>query len=229
LRRYQLNFDTSKTLGGIGAILMLVGIIPVVSFYGILEFVGAILILVALKGLSDYYQSVGIFKNALYGIIVGIVGAIVALVVAIAAILPNITPLLMEIYPGWDGNWASLQNMDPNTNAFNPTTFDPSSLISLAMGVIGILVIVWIVAIIGTFFIRRSLKQINEKSGVGLFGTAGLMLLIGAVLIIAFGFGAILMWIGILLLAIAFFQLKPTTSMDQPGAYAPPPPPPTPI
>jgi uncharacterized membrane protein len=58
---------------------------------------------------------------------------------------------------------------------------------------------------------------------LGLFSTAGLLLLIGAVLIIAFGLGAILMWIAVLLLAIAFFQIKP--QIEQPVAASQYPPP----
>jgi uncharacterized membrane protein len=54
----------------------------------------------------------------------------------------------------------------------------------------------------------RALGTLSTKSGVGLFSTAGLLLLIGAVLIVLFGIGLILIWISALLLAIAFFQLR---------------------
>ena len=221
-----MNFDTSKTLGGIGAILMFIGIIPFISYYGILEFVGAILILVALYGLSGYYQNSGIFSNALYGIIAGIVGVILAVVITFTVILTTIRPFLMQLFPGWDGNWASLQNLTPDPNIFTSGNFDPSAFVPLAVGIVGILAILWIFAIIGTFLIRRSLKQVSDKSTVGLFGTSGLLLLIGAFLTII-GIGVILMWVAALLLAIAFFQLKPMRQMEQPPYYSPPPPPTT--
>ena len=47
-----MTLESSKTLGGIGAILMFVGIFPFISYYGIVEIVGAVLILVGLHGLA---------------------------------------------------------------------------------------------------------------------------------------------------------------------------------
>jgi uncharacterized membrane protein len=63
---------------------------------------------------------------------------------------------------------------------------------------------------------------VKDKTNVGLFGTAGVLLFIGAILIIAVGFGFLLMWIAILLLAIAFFTIK---TPAQPMSSAMPPPP----
>jgi uncharacterized membrane protein len=212
-----MTLESSKTLGGIGAILMFVGIIPYISYFGIVELIGAILVLVSLYGLGNYYHESGIFKNALYGIVAGIVGVVIAVAIAFTVVLANITDLIYQVFPGWNGDWTSLQGMTPDPNAF---IGDISALIPFVIGAIAILVIVWLSAIIATFFIRRSFKQVTTKSTVGLFGTAGLLLLIGAFLtIIAIGF--ILMWIAMLILAIAFFQLKP-------GQEAVPPPP-TPV
>jgi uncharacterized membrane protein len=90
--------------------------------------------------------------------------------------------------------------------------------------VIVVLAVIWIFAVISAFFVRRSLKQVSEKSNVGSFGTAGILLLIGAFLIILFGLGLLLMWIAALILAISFFTLKPH---EQPIATSISPPPPT--
>jgi uncharacterized membrane protein len=38
-----MQIETSKTLGGVGAILMFLGVIPFISYYGIIELVGLIL------------------------------------------------------------------------------------------------------------------------------------------------------------------------------------------
>lgn len=214
-----MNYETNKILGGIGAILMFIGIIPLVSYYGIIELVGAVLVLFALYGLSGHFHDSSIFKNALIGIFAVIIGVVVSIVVAITVILANISGFLHQVYPGWDGSWSSLQGLTPDTSQFT-ANFDFSTLIPVVAGIIGILVIMWVFAIIGTFFIRRSLKQVSAKSGVGLFGTAGTLLLAGAFLIIV-GLGLILMWIAALLLAIAFFQLKKAEPI--PPSYAPPP------
>jgi hypothetical protein len=139
-------------------------------------------------------------KKRLYGIIAGIVGV----VIGIALILPNLTDFLMKVYPSWNGDLTtitSLSGMIPNTNIgvgdFIP--FITAAILAIA--------ILWVFAIIATFFVRRSLKQLSVKTNVGLFSTAGVLLLIGAVLIIV-GLGLLLMWIGVLILAIAFFRIR---------------------
>jgi uncharacterized membrane protein len=200
--------ESSKTLGGIGAILMFIGIFPYISYYGIAELIGAILVLTALYSLGNYYRDSGIFNNALYGIMAGIVGVVSAVAIGLAIVLPNIKDFLMTIFPSWNGDWStisSLSGMTPNTS--NIGIGDVIPFISAA---IVIFVILWIFAIIATFFVRRSLVRLSAKTNVGLFSTAGLLLLIGAFLIIVVGLGLILMWVAALILAIAFFNLKPT-------------------
>lgn len=196
-----MTFETSKTLGGIGAILMFIGIFPIINYYGIAEIIGAILVLVALHGLAGYYKESGIFSNALYGILAGIVGVVIAAVAAVVTVLTSLADLLKQIYPSWNGDWSTLQGMTPDVS-----NLDPSAIYPLIAGMLVILVIVWVFAIIAAFFIWRSLKHISNKSTVGLFGTAGILLLVGAVIPLI---GLILMWISELLLAIAFFTLKP--------------------
>jgi uncharacterized membrane protein len=202
-----MTLETSKIVGGIGAILMFIGIIPFVSYFGILELIGLILVLVGLYGLGNYYRESGIFRNALYGVAAGIVGVVVTVVAVLAVVLSNITDFITQLYPGWNGDWASLQGMTPNTS-----NLDPAALFPFIAGILVVFVVLWVFAIIATFFMRRSLKQVSDKSTVGLFGTAGLLLLIGAFLAIVL-IGFILMWVAALLIAIAFFQLKPGESI----------------
>ena len=202
-----MTFESSKTLGGIGALLMFIGVLPYINYFGIIPLIGAILVLVALHGFASIYKESGIFDNALYGIIAGIVGVVLSIAIGIAIVLPNIKDFLMKLYPTWNGDWStitSLSGMAPNTN--NIALGDVIPFISAA---IVIIVILWVFAIIATFLYRRSLKQLSAKTNVGLFSTTGMLLLIGAVLIIAFGFGLLLLWIATLILAIAFFTMKP--------------------
>ena len=72
------------------------------------------------------------------------------------------------------------------------------------------LIILFVTVIISMYFARKSMDQLSTKSGVGLFGTAGLLMLIGAVLTIAVGIGLIIIWIGLILATVAFFQMKKT-------------------
>ncbi|MEM2103401.1 MAG: hypothetical protein QW717_00745 [Candidatus Bathyarchaeia archaeon] len=71
-----MSVESSKTLGGVGALLMVVGFAGFFwTFYsGFLLVVGAILVLIALKGLADQYGESGIFNNALYGFLTVIAG-----------------------------------------------------------------------------------------------------------------------------------------------------------
>jgi len=196
-----MNLESSKTLGGIGAILMFIGVLPTINFMGIMEIVGLILVLFALRNLANSYREGGIFKNAIYGVAVAVVGAIIVGVLAVAVVLSNIKDLVTQLYPGWNGDWSTLQGMTVNT-----TNFDPTNIFPLIGGLLVVLVIAWVFVIIASFFIYRSLKQVSNKSNLGLFGTAGLILLIGAIIPLI---GLILMWVSALILAIAFFTLKP--------------------
>jgi uncharacterized membrane protein len=225
-----MNFETTKTLGGIGALLLFVAVIAgflVPYSVLILGAIGLILVLVALHSLADYYHDHSIFSNALYSFVAVIVGVITAVGVIVGTVLINYDKLrafIYQIYPGWNGDWSSLQTMTPDTNAIQSGNIDYSVIVPILIGILAFAVIVWVFAIIATFFIRKSLKTVSDKSTVGLFGTAGLLMLIGAVLIIALGLGILLVWIGTLILAIAFFQLSPLSSAPvYEEAQAPPP------
>ncbi len=222
-----MNLESSKNLGGIGAILILVGSLVTSYTFGILDLIGVILVFIALNGLADYYHERGIFTNAIYSLVAGIVGVVVAAAAALYIIFDTtiLTNLLRNIYPTWNGSWStisSLRGMTPVTS--NITTSDVTSALG---AVFLVLVILWVFAIVAAFFARRSLKTLSAKASVHLFSTAGLLLIIGAFLTIIF-IGAILMWIAALLIAIGFFQIKPQP--EQPVATATPPPPtPTPV
>jgi uncharacterized membrane protein len=220
-----VTFVTSKNLSGLGAILLVIAAVmiiflPVATL--IVGAAGAIMLLIGLHGLAGYYKERGIFNNGLISFLVVVIGGIIATVVVLYVVLANITPLLHEIYPGWNGDWASLQNMTPDTSALQSGNFDVSVFMPMLLGILAVFVLVWIVAIIAGVFIRQSLNKIKDKSNVNMFGTAGIVVLIGAFLgIIVIGY--VIMVIGILLAAIAFFQLRPIPPTVESTVYAPPP------
>jgi uncharacterized membrane protein len=210
-----MTLESSKTLGGIGALLMFIGVFPFISYFGIIPLVGAILVLIALYGFARIYKENGIFDNALYGIIAGIVGVVSSIAVGIAIVLPNIKDFLLKLYPSWNGDWSTISSfsgMTPNTS-----NIDFGDVIPFISAAIVIIVVFWVFAILATFLYRRSLKQLSARTNMGLFSTAGLLLLIGAVLIIVVGLGLILMWIATLILAIAFFRIKPQETQPPAG------------
>jgi uncharacterized membrane protein len=195
-----MDMTTSKYLGGIGALLIFIGILPQINAFGVLPLVGIILVLAALYGLADAYKERGIFNNALYGSIIGIAG--VAIIVAV--IFLTLVSFLQTIFPSWNGDWTTLQNINPadvatniNLNTVGP--FIASFLIAL--------VLLFLIAIAVAFFYRKSYNLLASKTGTGLFRTAGTLLLVGAIFTIII-LGLILIWISMLLLAIAFFSMR---------------------
>ena len=96
-----MTLETNKTLGGVGALLMV--ITPVAGyagglFTGILWLVGLILVLIAMKGLADHYSEGGIFNNTLYGVVLTIVGV----AAFIATIIIAAGSFLMEFGTDWE-------------------------------------------------------------------------------------------------------------------------------
>ena len=216
-----MSLESSKTLGGVGAILILVGSLVTTYTFGVLTLIGVILVFIALNGLANYYKERGIFTNAIYSLVAGIVGVVVAASAALYIIFDTtiLTSLLQKLYPSWNGSWStisSLRGMTPITS--NITASDVTSVLG---AVFLVLVVLWVFAIVAAFFARRSLKTLSSKASVGLFSTAALLLIIGAVLTIIF-IGAILMWIAVLLIAIAFFQIKPQPEQPMTTSTSPP-------
>jgi len=211
-----MSIENSKILGGVGALLMFIGILPYINYFGVIELVGLILVMVALYNLASHYREGGIFNNALYGLIIGIVGGVISIATVVIMVLTSLTDFLHTIFPDWNGDWSALSGLTPNTSNL---TLD--NIMPLLTGIFVAFIILWVFFIITAFFIRRSLVTLSVKSGVGLFSTAGLLLLIGAVLIILFGIGLILIWISALLLAIAFFKMRPQQTQPTTSATAP--------
>lgn len=196
-----MNFDTSKYLGGVGAILLFIGALVSYPYLysSAISLIGLILLLIGLKGLADYYKDASIFNNFLYGTIIGIVGIIVTAIVAFYWVLQGLIGLIL---PGWTfGDWTALQTMKPIV----PTT---ELLIPLVGGIIVVIGILFVFAVVTAYMMRKSLQALSKKSTVGLFATTGTLLLIGAILTIVV-FGYILIWIAMIILAVAFFTMKP--------------------
>jgi uncharacterized membrane protein len=209
-----MEIETSKILGGVGAILLLIGMIPY-SYLGVIALVGLILLMISLYNLAKYYSESGIFNNVLYGLIIAVVGGVVSVAVGIYAVLSSVADFFYAIFPGWNGDWATIPGMMPDWSNLSMDV-----LIPLLSGIIAVFLILWIAAIVSTFFVKRSWGSLAVKSGVGLFSTAGLLLFIGALLLIIF-VGFVLIWVALLLAAIAFFRMKFQQPQTTPSAAAP--------
>lgn len=166
-----MSLESNKTLGGVGAILLAIPF---------LNLVGIILVLIAMKGLAEYYNENDIFQNALYGLIFGIIGVIAFIAVLIMFII-------------------------------GITVVAPGTAPLAGLGVFIIIVIVtYVFSLIGAIFYKKSLDILSEKSAEKMFGTAGLVLLIGAIIPLI---GEVLRFVAWILAAVGFFSIKTPTQL----------------
>ncbi len=184
------SLQTPKILGGIGALLMLIGgFIPFTV--GALSLVGFILVFIAVKMIADETKEKAIFDNYLYAFVACII-AIVALVAIFFVVLASVGGIQF---------FYDLQNMAMSEQMEIWNTLQP-----VLFGAIAGLLVFWIISVIGSLFIRRSFNLIAEKTGIKRFATTGLLFFIGTITtIILIGF--IILIIAMILEIIAFFSL----------------------
>jgi len=201
------SLNEVKNLGGIGSILVLLAIVPTVGV--VLAIVGLILVLVALKYASDILGDSRIFMNMLYAVILGIIGLVVGVVAVVAVVFQAI----------------GLGYLSSSFAYTGPTTVTPGNIMGLVGSILLGLVAIWICFLVSSIFLRRSYGELGRRLNVGLFGTAALLYLIGAVLtIILIGF--LLIFVADILFIVAFFtintQMPPPMPSAQPAQPAQP-------
>ncbi len=183
----------AKMLGGIGAILSLLSFVPRVGT--VLAIAGLVLVLVAVKYISDIVNEPKIFKDVLMAVIIEIVGVVLSFTVVFTAFLG----------PAF---WASITRPRAVT------------LTVAGAGILG-LVALWACLLVRAVLIKRAYERIAELTKVDLFKTTGLLYLIGAVLtIIIVGLPVTL--VAKILEAVSFFSLP---EAYPPVPPPPPPPP----
>ncbi|MFB0514598.1 MAG: DUF996 domain-containing protein, partial [Candidatus Bathyarchaeia archaeon] len=197
------------TLGGVGALLMVISPFLVSGFTLLIGLVGLILVLIAVKGLSHHYKETSIFNNSLYGVILSIVGGVVFVAALFVTALSFFTNVLgIELSTAWSDPTA-FSNID-----WTEAVVLDNLMVHVA-ALVGSLVTLFIFVVVAAIFYRKSLTTLAEKTGVGLFGTAGLLLLIGSVLtIIVIGF--LLIWVAYILLTVAFFRIRAEPTQPPP-------------
>ena len=154
----------------------------------------------AAHGLADYYKERGVFNNMLYAVIILILGAVIAVFVLVFGAISAFAELGYDFTSGdWEAFGRMLSQGVPWT--------DVGALWGFLVAGIAALVVLFIFSILAAVFFRKSLDSIASKTGVRLFATGGLLMLIGAVLtIILIGF--LIMWIAWIVIMIAFFTMR---------------------
>jgi uncharacterized membrane protein len=206
------TLSQAKAMGGVGSILVLLSFVPSVGF--VLGIVGLVLVLIAVKQISDAVKDREIFNNVLMAVILQVVGIGILTFAVLGALL-------------------SLFAMAPSLSAMTPfgSPFDGFGGPGLIFGgevFFGILIVgliaMWIVLIIAARFLRKGYERIAVTTKTEMFGTVGRWYFYGALLVIVM-VGFIIILIAEILQIVAFFSLpesppaQPTT--EQPFGVQP--------
>jgi uncharacterized membrane protein len=161
----------------------------------LLEFV---LVLIAVKSISELVKDKEIFRNYLIDFILSIISIVMILVIM----------LIGFINVGGFSWITSIQNI----NIQELSTFWDYFGEIIAYGIIA-LTVGWILWVIGAIYLRRSYNSIAEHTNVSLFRTTGTVYLIGAITtIILIGF--VILFVGRIIEVIAYFSLPDELPTD---------------
>ena len=202
------SLSQAKTLGGLGSLFILLSVVPTIGW--LIGLAGFIMVLFAVKNISDVLSDTSIFNNMIISVISAIAGLVIAVLFVIASVLTFVGF-------GW------MRSLGPNFGGFLETV-PKGDIIALIVSIIVGLVLLWICLLISAIFLRKSYSAIGTKIKVGMFNTTALLYLIGAATtIIVMGF--IILIVAEILQVIAFFSLPenvpPPTS--PPSSTIPPP------
>jgi uncharacterized membrane protein len=187
----KIDLENVKTYGGIGVILTLLGGLRRIG--PLLRIAGLILILIALYELAQRLKEEKIFKQYLIGIIINIVGTGFAITLAVINGAWSIAKMILF------GGYMSYHDIFPE----------------MSFSLIFFVLLLYAITILSTYFYRESLKSITAKTTIKTFALAGDFLFYGAIGIIVI-LGIFAMFVGWILLAVAFFNLPDTIEIAVP-------------
>jgi uncharacterized membrane protein len=210
-------------MGGVGSILVLLSpfilltaLIPPLTFFadailgtsiasGIAGLSGWILILVAIKKISDAVNDREIFKDVLMAVIIPWVAIGVVLAVGLGLVMYAVATIAKV-----DGNYLAEGGYSGTDVVLPPLpTFLVLPILTLTM-VFGM----WAALIASAWFLKRGYERIAVRTGTKTFRTVGRLYFYGALLVIVL-IGAILAFIAAVLQVKAFFSL-PESLPSQP-------------
>jgi uncharacterized membrane protein/ribosomal protein L40E len=173
-------------LGGIGALLLVISAVspllilpqlfdpystsstisPFSSVLGLAGLAGLILFMIAMRGFASDYKDLGIFNNALYGLLSGIVVGVVAGGVIVVVMFMNLS------------SWMP---------TFNPVPAPTDFFQSILRFMVPVMPVMAVAGLVQALFTMRAFNLLAVRSEVRLFRTAGWALLAGNVLALILG------------------------------------------
>jgi len=176
--------------------------IPIVG--ALIGAVGFVLILVAMKYVSDALYDRSVFRNALVSVVLAIAGLVLATFVIMRSILRFV-------------GLRPLAGNQPFGPSFNPPIVQPGDWGGLFVSLLPVLFVVWIVLLPSAIYARKAYDSIAARMKHKAFGTASLVYLIGSATTIAF-VGFVLLFVAQVLFVRAFFSMEgelPTRQIPQ--------------
>jgi uncharacterized membrane protein len=196
------TLSKAKTLGGLGSIFVLLTGVPIVGF--LFGTVGFVLILVAMRYVSQSVLDRAIFYNTLVSVVLAIVGLVLSTFVIMRSILRfvGLRPL------------AGYQPFGPS---FDPPIVQSGDWAGLFVSLLPVLFVVWIVLLPSAIYARKAYDSIAARMRHKTFGTASLVYLTASATTIAF-IGFVLLFVAQILFVRAFFSMEdelPTPQIPQ--------------
>jgi uncharacterized membrane protein len=190
-------------MGGVGSILVLLSFVPYVGF--LFGLAGLVMVLLAVKRISEAVKDREIFRNVLMAVILQIVGSAISAFVVIGSFFAFVGSQVM---------------MAPFGSSFDgfggPGILGAGAVMAVLGSLLAGLIVMWVVLIISARFLRRGYEGIATKTGTETFRSVGRWYYYGAWLAIAL-VGFVLILIAAILQIVAFFSL-PESPPSQPTA-----------
>ena len=175
----RVNIYTQKMLGGIGYILILMGWMPRIGTF--LSLVGTALWFISMYQLSNILGKPSIFRKVSIFLILGITSMVTAFAFAImAGILAGISLS------------ASVRG-------------ETGAILRLGLGAAITIIATYAIIVVSAYFYKEAYDILAQATAHNLFKIAGLLMFIGAITIILFGLGLLLIVVSNIVLAVAFF------------------------
>lgn len=172
----RVNISAQKMLGGIGSILILLVFMPG-TLATLLGIVGVVLWFISMYQLSNILRKPSIFQKVLIGFILNIGGMVIAFAFGLMAGISSLTSIRGET----------------------------GAIFGLGLGVIVAIIVAYAISLAAFHFYKEAYDILAQATAHNLFKIAGLLMFIGAITIILFGLGALLIIVGYIVLAVAFF------------------------
>src|SRR5947199_9038415 len=148
------SLGQAKSLGGLGSILVLIaGFIPSAGF--VVAIIGFILILIAVKYVSDAFTDRTIFNNMIIAVILAILGFVAFFVAVLGAIYS---------FVGIGG-----------FSSFMPGTAPSAGVLALLTSIIIRWVIAWGFFLVGSIFFKRNYDTVSVKRNLVKFPKIGIL------------------------------------------------------